>query len=110
MILPIDKIGEALAAWVDAELVPKASGLQKFATVMASLAIARRAPGIIAERIGELRALGLADEAGNILLEAMRDLAAEAMEKTGKITVAGIILGPEDIRSLYDAAAKFANE
>jgi len=108
MRLPVDKVGEAIAAWIDAELVPKSSGLQKIATVMGALAIARRAPELAARYADTLRMLGLADEAGGIDIEAARDLAAEAMAKTGKITVAGVILGPDDVDTLYEAARKFA--
>lgn len=109
MRLPIEKIGEVLAAWVDAELMPKASGLQKVGTVMASLALARRAPKIAESYAPALRMLGVLDEAGGIELDALRSLAAEAFAKTGKVTVAGVIIGQEDIQTIYETAVRFAN-
>ena len=108
MILPVDKAGEALAAWVDAELVTKASGLQKLATVMATIAIARRGEAIVAEYASILSMLGITDSTGGIDIDAARELAMQAFERTGKITAFGVILGPQDVESIYETAKKYA--
>lgn len=108
MILPIDKAGEALAAWVDAELVTKASGLQKLMTVMATISIAQRGEAVVSEYAAILNMLGITDKSGGIDIDAARELAIQAFERTGKITAFGIILGPEDVESIYEIAKKYA--
>lgn len=109
MILPIDHAGEALAAWVDEELVVKASGLQKLATVMAALALAKRGEALMRQYAPVLSVLGIADkDTGGIDIDTARELALEAFDQTGKITAFGIILGPADVESMYEVAKKYA--
>ena len=111
MRLPVEKTGEVLAVWVDQELLPKSSGsLQKAATVLGSLVLAKKAPVKIAENKTMLEFADLLDESGRIRLEELRDLANEMIQRTGKLQIAGIILGQDDIASIYETATRFADE
>lgn len=105
MKLPVARIGAVIAQWIDTELLPKAVGWQKVATIMVALGIVRRADSFLVPYMPLLIALGYADTDNNIDIDAVYDAAKEAFSKTGKITIAGgVIIGPDDIDQLLAIA------
>lgn len=108
MFLPREMIAPVLASWIEAELVPKTDGWEKLIAVMGALAIAKRGETLAEQFSGPLSILGLTDGAGRIDIDAARDLAREALAKTGKIHALGFIFGPDDVDSLAAIAEKNA--
>ena len=108
MFLPREMIAPVLASWIEAELVPKTDGWEKMIAVMGALAIAKRGETLAEQFSGPLSILGLTDGAGRIDIDAARDLAREALAKTGKIHALGFIFGPDDVDSLAAIAEKNA--
>lgn len=107
-VLAKERIGEALAAWLDAEVLPSAVGLQRIAVTLAGIALAKRAPELVEQWGGVLRMMGIADENDGILLEPARDLLTEATTKAGRVAVMGYVFASSDVTSLYETAKLYA--
>lgn len=108
MLLQPDKIGPAIAAFFDGEIMPKAVGIQKLTLALAGVGLARQG-AILAKRYAEvLRMIGVADADGNIDIDVARDLAVEAFAKSGKVQAMGFSFGPDDVEIAYEIAKKFA--
>lgn len=108
MYLPREMIAPVLASWIEAELEPKTNGWEKLVMVMAAIAIAKRGEALAEQFSGPLSILGLTDGAGRIDIDAARDLAREALAKTGKIHALGFVFGSNDVDSLAAIAEKNA--
>lgn len=108
MFLPREMIAPVLASWIEAELVPKTEGWEKLIAVMGALAIAKRGETLAEQFSGPLSILGLTDGAGRIDIDAARDLAREALAKTGRIRALGFVFGPDDVDSLATTAERHA--
>lgn len=108
MTLPLNQVGAAIAAWIDAELAPKATGLQKLATVMAGLALAKRGEALMAQYAPTLDMLGITDSGGGIDLDAARNLAQEAFARVGNVTAFGVVFDAGDVETAYKIAQKFS--
>lgn len=108
MFLSREMIAPVLASWIEAELVPQTEDAEKLFAVMAALAIAKRGEALAEQFSGPLSILGLCDGAGRIDIDAARDLAREALTKTGKVRALGFVFGPDDVDSLAALAEKNA--
>ena len=70
--------------------------------------IAKRGEALAEQFSGPLSILGLTDGAGRIDIDAARDLAREALAKTGRIHALGFVFGPDDVDSLATTAERHA--
>ena len=104
-----DRIGQAIAAYVDAELVSKAVGLQKLALAFAGAGLARQGAALAERYADSLRMIGVMDEAGTIDIELARDLALEAFDKAGRVHVMGFGFNGADVAIAYEIAKKFSD-
>lgn len=100
-----------LGAYVDQEVAPKASGLQKFGAYAGVFVVQNRAAHLLQDpKIKKLLASsGALDEAGLLDVDYLHNMAKFAMNKAGgTVTVAGLILDGNDVESLYKLAQSFA--
>lgn len=108
MSLPIQNLGAVVADWIDHELLPKATGWQKVATVMLSMGLVNNMTNIIAQYLPVLQMLGYADSDGNLLLDAILVAAKEAFSKTGKLPLPlGIVVDASDVETFITIARRY---
>lgn len=103
-----DRIGQAIAAYVDAELVSKAVGIQKLALAFAGAGLARQGAALVERYADSLRMIGIVGEDGTIDVDLARDLALEAFEKAGRVHLAGFGFSGADVAIAYEIAKKFS--
>lgn len=109
MRLPAASIGDVIIAYIDEELMPKATKAQKFTTTFMGVALAKQATSILDANIETCKFIGIVNDDG-IDIELVRDLALEAFEKAGKVEIFGVVFNKEDVPVLYDIAKRFAKE
>lgn len=107
MRLPIANISQVIAAFVEQDLLPKGTKLQQWTTVFFTIALGQQAQSLASSPT--FRILGIVDDEG-IDIEKVRDLALEAFSKSGPIEVGGIVLGKEDVPTIYEIAKRYAKE
>lgn len=99
-----------IGAYVDQEVAPKASGLQKFGAYAGVFVVQNRAAHLLQDpKIKTMLASsGALDEAGLLDVDYLHNMAKFAMSKAGTVTVAGLILDTGDVEALYKLAQNFA--
>jgi hypothetical protein len=103
MTVTLEQIQNALAQYIDIELAPKAQGLTKFMLYFTVPSL----PTTVAKyyRIMQESQVwaNCFDDAGNVILETVRDQAVHAIEKSGKIFIKPInyFVDVTDIDKLY---------
>lgn len=99
-----------VGAFVDQEIAPKASGLQKFMAYAGVFAVQAKAGQIMQHPgfRGMLEQSGALDDAGMIDVDYLHNMAKFAMEKAGTVNVAGLVLNTDDVETLYALAKSFA--
>lgn len=105
-------IGQIYAAYVDAEIAPKAtSPLQKFWAYGSTFVVQRKAQEYLSdpERVKQLTAMGIMCPDGHIDMDYLRDMTRHAMQKSGgKIEAMGLILDQTDIDKIYTIGRTYA--
>ena len=101
-------LGMALGLYVEQELVPKASGLQKVMLYMAMPVIGAQTPQMVEQYAQTLRLLGAMTDDGMIDLEALYPRLKDAVRKTGKVPIMGIIFDESDVDKVYAIAQRSA--
>ena len=109
MILPVADVSNVISEFIDQELMPKGTKLQKFTAAFVGLIMCRQAQAFIDSHRDTLETIGILNKNG-INLEDLRDITLEAFEKSGSVEVAGIIFEKEDVPVAYEIARKFAKE
>ena len=109
MRLSLSSISDVIAHYLDEELLPKGTPIQKWMTTFMGVAVAKRAQTIVQNYADTLRMIGILDDEG-IDLEEARDLALEAFGKSGPVEVSGIVFSKDDVPTLYNIAKKFSKE
>lgn len=99
-----------IGAFVDQEVAPKASGLQKFMAYAGVFAAQNRVNAILQDpKIKTLlTSSGAVDEAGMLDVDYLHNMAKFAMDKAGTVTIAGLVLDSGDVDSLYRLAQGFS--
>lgn len=101
-------LGAAFGAFIEQELVPKASGLQKVMLYMALPVINAQTPQMVQQYASAIKLLdGMTDD-GMIDLEKMYPALKDAVHKAGKVPVMGIIFDEADVDKLYAIAQPLA--
>lgn len=96
------------AQYLDASIAPKASGWQKFGAYAAAFVVQARLPQIIEQYGPVMKMAGVLDEQGMIDIDLAHNLAAYAMEKSGKVNVAGYLVDSSDVEQIYQIARAYA--
>lgn len=101
-------LGVAIGQYLEQELVPKATGLQKVMLYMAMPAVSAQAQAMVDKYNPMLSVLGALSDDGMIDLDALYPQLKDAVHKTGKVPVMGIIFDESDVDKLYAAAKQLA--
>lgn len=109
MRLPLSNVENVIVAYIDEELMPKATPPQKWITTFVGVAFARNASTLLESNSQILKSVGMIDNDG-IDMERVRDYATEAFAKSGPVEVGGVILSKEDVPIVYNIAKRFAKE
>lgn len=96
------------AQYLDASIAPKASGWQKFGAYAAAFVVQARLPQIMEQYGPVMQMAGVLDEQGMIDIDLAHNLAAYAMEKSGKVNVAGYLVDSSDVEQIYQIAKGYA--
>lgn len=99
-----------IGAFVDQEVAPKASGLQKF-MAYAGVFVAQARTGQMLQdpKVREMLAQsGAMDESGMLDVEYLHNMAKFAMEKTGTVMIGGLVLDAGDVEKVYALSKTFA--
>lgn len=101
-MVTVDQIINGVLSYYETEIAQKATGAGKFAAYFAMPSI----PNIVRTRVESFRgsplAEGLINADGLVDLEAVRDRAAQAMQRCGSLDVMGFRLDSSDVDLLYD--------
>lgn len=100
--------GIALGQYLEQELAPQSSGLQKVALYLALPVVINKAPQMLEQYKGLLALVDGVAEDGNLELDVVYKQVKEAMHKAGKIPVMGIIFDETDIDKIYAHATPLA--
>lgn len=96
------------AQYLDSSVAPKATGWQKFGAYAAAFVIQYRVPQIMEQYGSVMRMAGVLGDDGMIDIDVAHNLAAYAIEKSGKINVAGYLVDSSDVEELYQIAKNYA--
>lgn len=96
------------AQFLDMTVAPKATGWQKFGAYAAAFVVQSRLPQIMEQYGPVMKMAGVLDEQGMIDLDLAHNLAAYAMDKSGKVDVAGYLADSSDVETLYQIAKSHA--
>lgn len=107
MRLSVGNIPQVVLAYIEEDLLPKANPLQKLASVFIGTAVARQAEFWVKSNEKLFRNIELLDDEG-IDLDATKDLAIEAFEKSGPVEILGVILNKDDVTTIYNIAKKYS--
>lgn len=107
MLSPRD-VPAIVTAFIEREVAPHGTGLQKAMAFGAAFLLQRRAPELIAANEARLKALGLMTDDGMLDLDMIHEMLAFSLQKAGKVEVAGVILGEDDVHKMYDLASQLA--
>lgn len=105
--ISIDDIGNVLSAYAEQNILPKATGAQKFFTAIAVAALADQSKTLAAAYKPMLEMIGVSH--GDFIdITKLHDYAHKAFSKTGKFQYMGIIFGPDDVDAMLDIAERYA--
>ena len=96
------------AQFLDVAVAPKASGWQRFGAYAAAFVMQARLPQIMEQYGPIMQMAGVLDEQGMIDIDLAHNLATYAMEKSGKVNVAGYLVDSSDIEQIYQIAKSYA--
>lgn len=96
------------AQYLDASIAPKASGWQKFGAYAAAFVVQARLSQIMEQYGPVMKMAGVLDEQGMVDIDLAHNLAAYAMEKSGKVNVAGYLVDSSDVEQIYQIARAYA--
>lgn len=107
MKMALEDIGNVLSTYAEQNLYPKATGVQKFFTSMASFALADQSKCLAKSYAPALEMLGLASD-GHIDIDKLHTYADKAIAKVGKFEYLGVIFDAGDIDALFSIAERYA--
>ena len=96
------------AQYLDVAIAPKATGWYKFGAYAAAFVVQSRLPQIMEQYGPVMKMAGVLDEQGMIDIDLAHNLAAYAMEKSGKVNVAGYLVDSSDVEQIYQIAKGYA--
>lgn len=109
MFLPMDKVGDVLATYIDQEIVPQSLGFQKLIAAMVGITVVKNTEATIGQYKEFMRMLDILDDKDRIDIDAARALARASFGKTGSITALGVTFNEDDVDTLYALAKKHAS-
>jgi hypothetical protein len=101
-------IPAVFAQFLDTAIAPKATGWQRFGSYAAAFVVQSRLPQIMEQYSHVMRMAGVLDEQGMIDIELAHNLSKYAMDKAGKVDVAGYLVDSSDVEQIYQIAKSYA--
>lgn len=101
-------IPAVFAQFLDAAVIPKATGWQRFGAGAAAFVVQHRLPQIMEQYGPVMKMAGVLGEDGTIDIDLAHNLAAYAMDKAGRVDVAGYLMDSSDIEQMYQIAKGYA--
>lgn len=101
-------VGTILSAYLDQEVIPKATGLQKVGAIMVGTIAAQKSGQMVKQYTPALKFADVMDEAGMIDLDKAYTLAKDAFQKSGKVPVMGLLLDDGDVEIIHEIAKRYA--
>lgn len=101
------KLPQLITSFIDTQMIPNASGMQKWATIAVGVMISKRADTIVnneaIQKLGQVT--GLIDEQGLVDMDFALEVANETFDKAGTgLNLMGCIFDKEDVQALYHLA------
>lgn len=103
-------LGLALGEYLEQELVPKANGLQKVILYMAIPVVTAQAQTILDKYKPALSILDSLTENDMVDLDKLYPRLKDAVHKSGKVTIMGIIFDETDVDKINAIAQKYTME
>lgn len=102
-MVSLNQIQLGVVEFIEKEIAIKAIGLQKFLYYGASFLVANNIEQIFRSAIENpiVKSLGFLNGENNIDIDKLYQVAKYAIQKSGKITIGGVILGENDVEKLY---------
>lgn len=101
MFVNTNQIQIGLTNFIDAEIGAKATGIQKFATYLMLPIINNKVANYVNSFKENEFTKDFFNTNGDVDLDALYNMAKQAIQKSGNFTVAGIIFNETDIDKLY---------
>lgn len=96
-----EQIKKGLTNYIDEEIANKSNGLRQFVVYMAIPMIRRNAEELMNKYADNPLFNGFID-GDEVELDEVYDMAKEAMRKTGKVEISGILFDDGDLDKLYE--------
>lgn len=106
MKITMQDIPAIMAEYVDAQVAPQASGMQKFGVYSLLFVVNNKMQEIAQRYTPVMRMTGIMDEAGTIDIEYLHNMASEAMNHAGTVNLLGYVMDASDVESLYAIAQR----
>ncbi len=102
-MVSLNQIQLGFVAFIEREVAVKAVGLQKFLYYGASFLVASQMEQIFKTFMEDpmIKSMGFLDDNNSIDLNKLYNTAKYAIQKTGQITVSGVILDESDVEKLF---------
>ena len=107
MKISTSDIPAIIGQYVDSEVAPIASGMQKFGAYSLVFVIQNKIKDIIDQYGPTMKMIGIMDDEQMLDMDAAREMASFAMQKAHKVNVLGFIMDKHDIDSLYTISQRY---
>ena len=98
-----------MAQYIDSQVAPQATDLQKFVVYSMMYAVNNKINDIVKQYAPVMKMVGIMDDNGVIDLEYTHNMARDAMDHAGKLNVMGFVMDSSDIESLYNIAQRYGH-
>ena len=106
MMISTSDIPAIVSQYIDSQVAPKASGMQKFGVYSILFVMNSKMPEIVARYTPVMRMAGIMDDNGMIDLDFTYNLTKDAMGHAEKVNLFGYVLDSTDVESLYAIAQR----
>ena len=106
MKISTQDIPAVLSEFLDAQVAPKASGLQKFGAYALMFVVNNKMPEITARYTPIMKMVGLMGDDGLIDLDYAHNMISDAMSHAGRVNVLGYLVDAPDVESIYAIAQR----
>ena len=96
-----------MGQFIDAQIAPQATGMQKFGTYAMLYVVNNKLQQIVTQYTPIMKMTGIMTDDGMIDLEYLHGMTSDAMAHAGKVNVLGYLMDASDIESLYAIAQRF---
>lgn len=100
-------IPAVIGQYVDSEVAPIASGVQKFGAYSLVFVIQSKIKDIIDQYEPTMKMIGVMDDNQMLDMDAAREIASFAMQKAKKVNVLGFVMDEHDVDAMYQIATRY---